>query len=659
MPVDDDFEPRLGRLRSQGQARGKSFVGQVMKAANLARGGRAAGPGRRGFTGARIGRGSGVGRVLASRDGFAAFRQRRVIIKSRIVRLDGAKGLNPARAHLRYIQRDGVTREGDPGRLYGAEEDKADGRAFLDRQSGDRHQFRFIVSAEDGADYEDLKPLTRRLMAQMEQDLGTNLDWVAVDHFNTGHPHTHIIVRGKDETGKDLIIAREYLTQGMRERAAELVSLDLGPRTDVEIADRLRAETGQERLTSLDRRLTREMDEAGIVAAVDRAPFQQALRAGRLQTLGRLGLAQELGGGCWRLEPGFDETLKRMGERGDIIRTMQRAFTAHGIERPGLDAAIADPASMTPLVGQVVERGLSDELNDRHYVIVDATDGQVHYVDIGRGEATDALPAGAVVRITPKRIEARAVDHTVAAVAEAHGGRYSIDIHLRHDPSATEPYAETHVRRLEAMRKLTGAVEREPDGRWVVAPDHLARAAAFEEEQVRATPVIVDTLSSLPLDRQAGHDGATWLDRELVSAQPEPLRDTGFGAEVSAAKALRQRWLVDQDLAEEEQGRVVYCANLLNRLRQRELSRVAGKLSDELGLTYVETRSGDRVDGVYRRPVELASGRYALVEKSREFTLVPWRPVLDRHLDQSVSGVMKGDGINWRIGRGRGGPSVS
>src|SRR3546814_13655226 len=72
----------------------------------------------------------------------------------------------------------------------------------------DRHQFRFIVSPEDGADYEDLKPLTRRLMTRMEEDLGTKLDWVAVDHFNTGHPHTHIILRGRDEKGADLIIAQ-------------------------------------------------------------------------------------------------------------------------------------------------------------------------------------------------------------------------------------------------------------------------------------------------------------------------------------------------------------------------------------------------------------------------------------------------------------------
>lgn len=148
-------------------------------------------------------------------------------MKSRIVKL-GGNGAKVALAHRWYIQRDGVTRDGEPGQLYGAEQDRADGRAFLARADGDRHQFRFIVSAEDGDEYEDLRPLTRRLMAQMEKDLGTTFDWVAVNHYNTGHPHPHIIVRGKDDTGSDLIIAREYIAQGLRERAAELVSLDLG-----------------------------------------------------------------------------------------------------------------------------------------------------------------------------------------------------------------------------------------------------------------------------------------------------------------------------------------------------------------------------------------------------------------------------------------------
>src|SRR3546814_15211843 len=89
---------------------------------------------------------------------------------------------------------------------------------------------RLIVSAEDGAEYPDLKPYIRRLMAQAEQDMGTKLDWVAVDHFNTERPHTHIVLRGIDDRGDNLIIAREYISHGLRERASELVTLDLGPR---------------------------------------------------------------------------------------------------------------------------------------------------------------------------------------------------------------------------------------------------------------------------------------------------------------------------------------------------------------------------------------------------------------------------------------------
>jgi type IV secretory pathway VirD2 relaxase len=658
MSDDDEIKPRLGKQRSTPIRRGRSYMSQVLQAANLAGGIKSGGRNRRQFHGNRSGVGVGVGRVLASRDHFAAFRQRRVMVKSRIVRIDRAKGMNAARAHLRYIQRDGVTRDGTPGQLYTAEQDKADGRAFLERADGDRHQFRFIVSAEDGQNYDDLKSLTRRLMTQMEQDLGTKLEWVAVDHFNTGHPHSHIVVRGKEERGRDLVIGREYLTGGIRERAAELVSLDLGPRTDLEISDRLQREMEQERLTSIDRRLLRDMDRDRIVEAAEHDPFQQSLRAGRLQKLGRLGLAGEIAPGRWRLAEGMDDVLHRMGERGDIIRTMQRAFADHGLEHAGVDYAIADPATMTPIVGRMVERGLSNEINDRHYLIVDATDGRSHYVDIGRGDATGPIPAGALVRIDPKPTVARAVDRTMAEIAAANGGRYSIDIHLRHDANATQTFAETHVRRLEAMRRAMKSVEREADGTWIIAPDHIDRAAAFETRQAKNTPVIVETLSLLPLEQQVGSDGATWLDRQLAGVNAEPLRDAGFGREVREALDRRRQWLIAEGLAQEE-GRIVIRANLLATLRRRELARVAGQLSSEFGLDYAEARNGERIEGLYRRPVELASGRYALIEKSREFTLVPWRPVLDRHIGKEVSGIVRGDAINWTVGRQRGGPSIS
>ncbi|MEQ8285717.1 relaxase/mobilization nuclease RlxS [Thalassospira sp.] len=656
MADDDDFKPKLGKIRSRGSKSGRKFLHQVLAASNLTR----SGGGKSNFSGSRIGRGVGAGRVLASRDRYAAFRQRRVIIKSRIVKLAG-KGMNGARAHLRYIQRDGVTREGEPGQLYNALETEADGKAFLERADGDRHQFRFIVAPEDGIEYEDLKPLTRRLMARMEEDLGTKLDWVAVDHFNTGHPHTHIMLRGKDDRGRDLIIARDYITTGMRERAAELVSLDLGPRTDREIENRLRHEVEQERLTSIDRRLMREMDENGIVSAIDRNAFQQTLRAGRLKKLARLGLAEELRPGGWRLEEGLEDTLRRMGERGDIIKTLHREMATKDITRSPADYVIHDPVDphIKPVTGRVVARGLSDEINDRHYLIVDGLDGRAHYIDIGKGEATEPLPEGGIVSATPKSIEPRKVDRTVTEVAAANGGRYNIDIHLQHDPRATESFAETHVRRLEAIRRATGKIDRAPNGTWIITPDHLDRVMEYERGRAKAAPVIVEKLSHLNLDQQVGSDGATWLDRELIADTFEPTRDSGFGREVKEAQSRRRQWLISEGLARQEQGRTIFRANMLDTLRRRELTRVAGQLSEQLGLAYAETRHGEPVEGTLRHAVELASGKYAVVEKSREFTLVPWRPVLDRHIGQNVSGIMRGDSISWTIGRQRSGPSIS
>lgn len=654
---DNEFKPRLGKIGSRGSKAGKRFAGQVRAAINRA-GGRQVRGDR--FTGSRVGRGGAAAAVLRSRDRHAAFRQRRVMVKARVVKLAG-KGVEGARAHLRYLQRDGVTREGQPGELYGAGSDRVHGKDFLDRADGDRHQFRFIVAPEDGIEYDDLKPLTRRLVAQMEEDLGTRLDWVAVDHFNTGHPHTHIIVRGKDDHGENLVIARDYISSGLRERAAELVSLDLGPRSDREIEQRLRQEMEQERFTSIDRQLLRMRDDDGYVSPASRDTFRQTLHQGRLRKLERMGLAEEVGSGRWRLDGELEATLRRIGERGDIIKTMHRELTGKGLARSAADYVVHDRSAeqMQPVAGRIVARGLADEINDRHYMIVDGVDGRSHYIDIGKGEATEPTPDGCIVRVTPRNTAPRQVDRTIAEIAAAHNGRYSIDIHLKHDPSATERFAETHVRRLEALRRATSGMEREPDGTWIIAPDHLKRVTDYEHQRARVEPVVVEKLSSMPLERQVSFDGATWIDQELVSAHPEPLRDSGFGREARQAQARRQQWLIAQGLAHEERGRIVYRANMIAILRQRELNRVAGQLSDELGLPYAETRTGEPIEGTLRRSVELASGRYAVIEKSREFTLVPWRPVLDRHVGKEVSGIVRGQGGSWTIGRQRSGPNVS
>ena len=108
--------------------------------------------------------------------------------------------------------------------MFDAGGDSADGAAFAERCKDDRHHFRFIVSPEDAGEMTDLRAFTRDLARQMEIDLGTRLDWVAVDHWNTDNPHVHLLVRGVDDEGADLVISRDYISRGLRSRAEELVA---------------------------------------------------------------------------------------------------------------------------------------------------------------------------------------------------------------------------------------------------------------------------------------------------------------------------------------------------------------------------------------------------------------------------------------------------
>lgn len=653
--TEDRFEPKLGKIRSQGGKKGRTYLQRVLHAAGLA------GPGLRhggdsAFSGARIGRGGGRGTGAAMRRSPITGR-RRVVIKTRIVKLQG-QGIGAAKAHLRYIQRDGVTREGEPGRLYDATSDEADGKAFLERGEGDRHQFRFIVSPEDGAELDDLKPFVRGLMAEMERDLDTRLDWVAVDHFNTDNPHSHIVLRGKDEVGQDLVIARDYIAHGIRERAGELLTLELGPVTENQIRQGYQREVSQERFTRLDRELLGQAEDG--VVDLRRDPrgsfvrFKQVLKIGRLQKLERMGLAEQAGAKRWRLAVGFEASLRDMGTRGDIIRTMHREMRAAGVERAGADHAIFDPAEpKARIVGRVIARGLSDELNDQHYLIVDGTDGRTHYAEVGELVDPADYEPGVIVAVEGKATEPRRADRTIADIGERNGGLYSEELHRAADPRASGEYARAHIRRLEAMRR-TGLVERMSDGSWTIPEDFLDKARAFEERGRMSQPARLVLLSSFGLEQMAEAEGATWLDRQLNAERPEPLRTGGFGREAEEAIDRRRRWLIQQGLAKDTGGRTVYQRNLLRELRRRELSAAAERLSNELGKPFTEPLDGERIEGVYRQPVRLASGKFAVIEKSREFTLVPWRAVLERRRGQALSGGVRGSSVSFDFGKKRG-----
>ena len=401
----DRFQPKLGRPRD---AKGRAAFSTRAKLFRQA--------GKAGVRAVRLHghvspsshkRGMGTGALAAA--GLIAPGSRRVIVKARYTR-QRPGDLGAAKAHLRYIRRDGITRDGAPGHAYDAAADDADLDAFLQRSDRDPHQFRFIVSPEDSARIADLKPFIRDLVGHMQQDLGTELDWVAIDHFNTGHPHTHVVIRGRDELGDDLVIARDYISHGVRARAQALITLELGPETELERSIKLMNEVEQERFTSLDRTLMARAQDGILVIGSDdeRHPVRQTMRIGRLKKLEQLGLAAEQRTGVWALDPKLDSKLRQLGERDDTFKMMQRALDQAGLERPAPGLALFEAGRRsTPVIGTVVAVGLVDEITDRQYVIVDATDGRVHYAELGRLSAAEVPARGMIVSLTSDSLQGK------------------------------------------------------------------------------------------------------------------------------------------------------------------------------------------------------------------------------------------------------------
>ncbi|PZR79535.1 MAG: type VI secretion protein [Stutzerimonas stutzeri] len=583
MSEDSDFRVRPGKAkRSKAQGRNaRGLVAEVLRVAAMSGGNghRAwSGPTRRGQS--NFGRG---------RTTFARSRLfgsgRRVMVKALPVNhlSRGGHRMAPLSAHVAYLKREGVTRDGSTTRMFDAAGDNADDRGFTDRCKDDRHHFRIIVSPEDAAELTDLREYTRDLVRQMETDLGTRLDWVAVDHWNTDNPHVHLLVRGVTDTGADLVMARDYISHNLRSNAEDLAQAELGPKPEHEVQRTLEREVTAERWTRLDTEIKRASDELGVIDLRPERPGPddpqlRRLMVGRLQHLETMGLAAEGEPGEWAVAEGATAKLRELGARGDIIRTIGAALRDRGQDRPLDSFAVVTNVPETPIAGRLIDKGLHDELTGTAYAVIDGTDGRTHHV---------RLPG----------IEA-----------------------LEHSP------------------RLGGIVELRGVGRPGESNPTL----------------ILATRSDLDLAAQVKAPGATWLDHRLIE-RGAGVADGGFGAEVRRAMDARTDHLVGEGLARRFGDRTVFERGLIDTLRRRELDKVGTRIAGETGLTYRPTQAGEKIAGVVRQRLALASGRFAMIDDGLGFRLVPWASTLEQQLGRQVSGVVgAGGGIDWTLGRKRG-----
>lgn len=680
MSADDEnrFRPKPGRIRSDTPKAGKakSFLTQAKKLARQqgnahSRYSSRLGSGKAGKSGKassgaggpgiKRGRGASFVRARSLSGGWrhSTAGVRRIVVKTRYVQQAWKNG--KASAHLRYIQRDGTSRDGERGQLYSANDDRADGDAFLDRGKDDRHQFRFIVSPEDGVDLTDLTEHTRDLMNRIEADLGTRLDWVAVNHYNTGQPHVHVIVNGRDDKGADLVINGDYLANGIRERASELTTLELGPVTEIEQSRKLSTEIDQDRFTRIDRAMTAEADDRFLDLRHEpddpRRQFNRTLRLRRLARLEKMGLATEHAPGVWELGAKMEPALRELGERGDIIRNMHKALKADGLERDPMTFQLHDAAPTTPIIGRVVDKYLTDEMGENLTLVVDGIDGRTHHVPgIDPARVEDAR-IGSIIEVGPADTAGRPSDRTIATIAE--DGIYRPSRHLeqakfegRVPGGDYEGYVDSHVRRLEALRRA-GIVERIDADQWRIPDGFESRAATYDARRNRQASIRV--ASTVELEKQIGADGATWLDRRLITPDASDITPAGFGQQVREAMDQRREHHIERgDATRSREGRILYRRNLLANLREREVARVGAEMAEGKGLPFRASANGESISGKFTGTAQLSSGKFAVVEKSHEFTLVPWRPVIDRQLGREVMGVVQGGSVSWQLGRSRG-----
>jgi type IV secretory pathway VirD2 relaxase len=572
-------------------------------------------------------------------------------------------------AHLRYLERDGVTRDGERGKAYSAIDNEADGKAFVERGRGDRHQFRFIVAPEDATEMADLRGFTRDLMRQVELDLATRLDWIAVDHHNTGHPHTHVMVRGVLDNGRILNIAGDYIAYGVRHRASELVTRELGHQSEIELQTKLQNEVEAERVTRLDKMLLSEQQEQGVI---DLRPGEGAtflvrenrnLMISRVRHLERYGIATELEPGRWSLSDRAEQVLKDLDHRNEAINSIHRALTRNGLaeERGAGQFALHGEGLGEKIVGRVLTKGLAgDEMGERVYLIVDGIDGRVHHMEFKDPSRIEELGRDMIVEAAPVVSGPRPADRNIASNVEGDNGIYQPSRHLERvrdsyerqgkDPEA---FVRSHVRRLEALRRA-GLVERIDADHWKVPKDIVERGQVYDLNQ-GGNGLRIRALSTIGLDRQIASDGATWLDRQIIANDRSEIRDGGFGREVNKAISRRAQRLVEMGLATVKDGNVRVPVDTVATLERKELDRVGHQMARERGLTYVPANASEYVSGRLAGVASLVSGRFAMIENGLGFQLVPWQPLLERRIGQHISGLQRDDGgIEWTFGRNRG-----
>jgi len=531
---------------------------------------------------------------------------RRVVVKARIVRLT-ARGAKAAAMHLRYIERDGVEKDGSKGVMYGP-----DGRVrrqtFEQPRLGEEHQFRLIVSPEDANEL-DLTAFVRRLMARIEQDQGRKVEWAAVNHYDTDNPHAHVVVRGIARDGDELRFERSYIGSGMRWRAQEIATEELGPRHEFEIRRARAREITQDRFTSLDRELERLAKDGRLELRSPKRPTRvdPSILLSRLEHLEAMDLAERLSPNAWSLSKDWQKRLRDLGARGDIIKQIHDAVrgdsSRYRIVRAGepILTGLHAREEPEPLVGRVASKGLSDEMKGIFYAVLETPDGFAYHVPIGAKTAESIRPGELVLFGTRPELVVRPVDRRIAEIARDAGGVYALH------PADEDGDRARAARRLRELEREGLVAPHGPD-RWRVPADLIEKLESRPRTDPPRDRLWLKTLP-LTLEEAPSRRGPVWLDQ----VTGDGLAPWGFGADVRRALGRRRDALRGLGIAPDDPRKNA-------KLREIERLAVGERMATQTGQQFL-AKTPERFRGRVQAGPEAAL--YLVVTDGSRFVLVP------------------------------------
>lgn len=590
MDFSDDlpiFRPRFSKRTGRGvRDRPRSFRNALLARVSL-------------YGGARRRASTGPLRAEAHRPDA-----RRVVVKARVVRLR-AGSAKAAAVHLRYIERDGVERDGSKGVLYGPE-GPVRRATFEESRTGEQHQFRFIVSPEDASEL-DLTAYVRQLMARIEKDLGRKVEWAAVNHYDTGHPHAHIVVRGVGRDGQELRLERGYIASGIRWRAQEIATQELGPRHEFEIRRAYAREITQERFTSLDREIDRIAHDGRAEPRSPKRParLDPSLLLSRLEHLEALGLAERVSPNAWSLSEDWKARLQDLGTRGDILKQIHDVVRGdaarYRILGPGEPLLTGVETGQDVLVGRVAGKGLADEMKGTFYAVIEAPNGFAYHVPLEAKTAEAIRPGDLVFFGTRPELAVRPIDRRIAETAGRAGGVYA------HAEVAEGPDRTHAARRLRELER-DGHVLADGPNRWRVPADLVGRLESQPKAESPRERLWLQKVP-VPLEQAAAHRAPVWLDQ----VDPAPLAPWGFGADVAVAVERRREVLRRLGIAPDDARRDA-------KLRAIERRAVGEEMAARTGQAFLD-RAPDRFRG--RLQAGPQGTPYAVVTDGARFVLVP------------------------------------